>query len=92
MEARIQQHLDAATVCEGNDDPVGAQAARQKAEKWSQKADVARTQLQDVSEVLQRQKASLKSCEREAPSLLRSEEQQGVDSFLCMTAGSISAL
>lgn len=77
MEQRSEQLRSTAEDCERKDDPAGALAARQQGARWMFKADAAGSQLHEVGKVLEYKRSALVGCEREAPGLLRGEEQQG---------------
>lgn len=77
MESHVQQLQAVASDYELKEDPEGAEAARGRAAIWSRKAAAAQSQLQEVEQLLDRQRSAMRGYESETPTLLRGEEQQG---------------
>lgn len=88
MEQRAEALQRSTTDFKQKDDAVAAKAARQEAVRWAQKAEAAQLQLQEVGKVLAQKRGVVAGCERQAPSLLRGEEQQGLHHpLLCFIGG-----
>lgn len=83
MEQRAEDLTLTAEEHERKEDDASAQQSRQEAARWMQKANAAKSQLDDVSKVLDQKRGTLDQCQREAPSLLRREEQEGRQSTIC---------